>query len=154
MIPPSDIATRRERGDRAGRAARKRCGQDGRLPDKSTMRGLLGFAQSTPSPEEAVLFIRYQATRQPGKGLSGDQGRFLGEVADEIGHNWSTDIDDTRRFLGILVRAAIVADEENQQRRRGSQGQQRSGQPDRSGQHGPVGPRDGHSGSRPGGGHS
>jgi hypothetical protein len=72
------------------------------LPDRSALRGLVSFAQTTPSPAEAVLFVRYQATRLP-KGK-----RFLPELATTLEQRYAGDIHQLRRFLGVMVRAGIV----------------------------------------------
>jgi hypothetical protein len=108
---PADLPA--ERLDKAVGAARKLCTEfrwverRGRwvngLPERSALRGLLNFAQSTPSTAEAILFVRYQASRL-------DPAReFLTGLADELETNWSASIDELRRFLGILVRAGSVA---------------------------------------------
>jgi len=91
--------------DRAVEAARALCQEvSSELPDKSALRGLVAFAQTTPSPAEAVLFIRYQSTRA----ASVRGGRFLSRLAQELEGRWANDIEEVRRFLGILVRAGIV----------------------------------------------
>lgn len=106
-----------ERLDQAVRAAQKLCAdflqverqlRDRKilvvgLPERSALRGLLNFAQSTPSTGEATLFVRYQATRL------GDASQFLTSLAKELDTNWSGSIVEMRRFLGILVRAGTVA---------------------------------------------
>lgn len=83
------------------------------LPDRSALQTLLRFADSTPSVEETVLFIEYQASR--------DQFRkhraFLTAVADEIRKRYLGDVEGARRFLGLLVRAGYV---EIERRRRES----------------------------------
>jgi hypothetical protein len=113
---PADLPA--ERLDTAVRTATKLCKDFRRveqrgnqrprvmgLPDKSALQGLLSFAQSTPSTTEAVLFVRYQATRL----TRNKEERFLIRLADELEGNWSTSVEELRRFLGILVRAGVVA---------------------------------------------
>ena len=112
---PADLSA--ERLDEAVRTARELCanfreidrrGRQPRvigLPDKSALQGLLSFAQTTPSTTEAVLFVRYQATRL----TRNKEQRFLIGLANELESHWSTRIEELRRFLGILVRAGVVA---------------------------------------------
>jgi hypothetical protein len=112
---PADLSA--ERLDEAVRTARDLCARFRQverrggqrrvmgLPDKSALQGLLSFAQSTPSTTEAVLFVRYQATRL----TRNREERFLVSLADELEANWSASIEQLRRFLGILVRAGVVA---------------------------------------------
>src|SRR6266496_6295477 len=113
-LPREDLP--RERLDQAVRTTRSLCERfrqvdrhrGGRIipangvPDRSALRGLLNFAQSTPSTDEAVLFVRYQATRL-------DQREFLTALAEELDAHWAGSIGELRRFLGILVRAGSVA---------------------------------------------
>ena len=124
-----------KRLDEAVRRARGLCEQFTNprdIPDNSALRGLLGFATSTPSAAEAVLFVRYQATRANRLG----QRRFLEALAEELDARWAGSAEELRRFLGILVRAGIVrraalqAQRRSQERQRGraaGQGQRAEG---------------------------
>jgi hypothetical protein len=90
--------------DRAVATSRDLCARHANnLPEKSALRGLLTFAQSTPSPAETVLFVRYQAARLPARNR-----RFLEEVAAELERSYEENMEQVRRFLGVLVRAGIV----------------------------------------------
>jgi hypothetical protein len=113
--------------DEAVAVGRDLCQRFGELPDRSALRGLLAFAQTTPSPAEAVLFVRYQATRLKGK-------PFLLELATAVEQGYAGDIDQLRRFLGIVVRAGIVQ-LATRQPSRGSRDQGR--QPPRPGRRAP-----------------
>jgi hypothetical protein len=74
------------------------------LPERSQLQLLLRFAQSTESPEELVLFVQYQASR--------DQLRrskpFLDELTELLGRRFAADIAGARRYLGWVVRAGVV----------------------------------------------
>lgn len=74
------------------------------LPERSTLQTLLRFAQGTDSVQEALLFMRYQASRETHKKYAG----FLEELASVVEKDYAGNIDATRRFLGILVRAGTV----------------------------------------------
>lgn len=110
-----------ERRSQIVKSARKLCEQaaqaDARqIPERSQLNTLLRAGLGTPSPQEVVLFVRYQAARKGGK-----QGAFLSSVADAIEQaDWSGDIEAVRFFLGSLARAGLVAKDHKSQQARGS----------------------------------
>jgi len=74
------------------------------IPDRSQLNTLLRGAVGTPSAREALLFLRYQAARQPPK-----QRAFIERVARTVeAEPWGSDIDALRFFLGTLARACYV----------------------------------------------
>ncbi|GIU84525.1 MAG: hypothetical protein KatS3mg008_1300 [Acidimicrobiales bacterium] len=93
-----------EMADRARRVAEG--GYD--LPDKSQVAKLSEFARSTPSVGELLLFIRYQGSRASQK-----QQQFFEATANAIEdlrkQGSGEAIERARRFLGLLVRATVVA---------------------------------------------
>jgi hypothetical protein len=90
--------------DKLASRARKVVGQDAdRVPDKSAVRNLVEFARSTPSVEELTLFIDYQGGR-----ASNVHKDFYRNVTRDVRELTANDIEVARRFLALVVRAAVV----------------------------------------------
>lgn len=92
-----------EQLDTLAQRARTVVGMDrDRVPDKSAVRNLVEFARSTPSVEELTLFIDYQGARFP------RQREFYKNVTRDVRELTGNDIEVARRFLALVVRAAVV----------------------------------------------
>lgn len=112
-----DAATREQAVQLAVDLCKEAPSNQQQVPDRSQLNTLLRAAQGTPSVQEVLLFVRYQAARQ-----GGQRGAFLAAVADALERAaWARDIDAVRFFLGSLARAGHVANQRSRQQR-GRQG--------------------------------
>lgn len=113
-----DAATREQAVQLAVDLCKEAPSKQQEVPDRSQLNTLLRAAQGTPSVQEVLLFVRYQAARQKRQ----QQGAFLAAVADALERAaWARDIDAVRFFLGSLARAGHVANQRSRQQR-GRQG--------------------------------
>jgi hypothetical protein len=102
------------------REVRKLCADAPALPERAALQTLLRFARSTPSVEETVLFIEYQASRDQFRAVR----PFLQALAEMVRSRYPSDADGARRLLGLVVRAGNV--ERERRKGDGESGRQRS----------------------------
>ncbi|WP_208029756.1 hypothetical protein [Rhabdothermincola sediminis] len=96
--------------------ARSLVGEVEQLPDRSAVQTLANFSQSTTSFAELCLFVDYQGAKAPQQ-----QRPFFRKVSSVLQSDDIGDLDRARRFLGLLVRAAVVQREHAARGRGGAQ---------------------------------
>jgi hypothetical protein len=83
------------------------------LPDRSQVSKLAEYSRSTPSIGELLLFIRYQGSRASGgqRDFFSATAKAVEEIRGQAEGDRERAIERVRRFMGLLVRATVVARE-------------------------------------------